>query len=98
VIQDGTVQWSALATLAGPATLYDLIRGPLGDLRGSPAGDEFDTSTCSSDDTPGLSFNDPASPPPGGGFYYLVRGENACGTGLYGRLSAGPERVSLACP
>lgn len=98
VIQDGTVSWSTLAALAGPATLYDLIRGPLGDLRGSPSGDEFDTSTCSSNDAFALTLNDPDTLPSGEGFYYVVRGENACGTGLYGRLSTGAERVSPACP
>ena len=40
-----------------------------------------------------------AEPPASGqGFYYLLRGDNACGVGLYGRNSGGGEEVILACP
>jgi hypothetical protein len=41
---------------------------------------------------------DQAAVPAGSGFWYLVRGRNACGTGTYGLESTGRERIVAACP
>jgi hypothetical protein len=96
-----TLQWTSLAAAAGPATLYDIARGPLSDLRGGrPPGNEFDGAICLYNDraAPPLTATDADVPAPGEGFYYLIRGDNACGIGSYGRGSGGAERVTLACP
>ena len=40
-----------------------------------------------------------AAPPAGDAYYYMVRSQNACGTGSYGFASSGAERLPLAaCP
>ncbi len=96
-----TLQWTSLASAAGPATVYDVARGPLADLHGGqPAGDEFAGAICLYDNivNPPLTAADAEAPASGQGFYYLLRGDNACGVGLYGRQSNGNERVILACP
>jgi hypothetical protein len=41
---------------------------------------------------------DAAIPAPGGGFWYLSRGENACGNGTYGTQSNASPRVTTTCP
>ena len=45
---------------------------------------------------PGLL--DMATPPSGAGFWYLVRGRNACGSGSYGQQSDSVERTTEVCP
>ena len=38
-------------------------------------------------------------PPAGTGYYYIVRAQNACGSGAYGFTSSGvPEVPAAACP
>ncbi|MGH9870256.1 MAG: chitobiase/beta-hexosaminidase C-terminal domain-containing protein [Candidatus Polarisedimenticolia bacterium] len=92
------LEWTSLALAAGPATFYDLIRGLASDLRSAGPGHQFDAAVCRLDNGPAPAMTDMELPGPGGIFYYLVRGENACGTGLYGRGTDGAEEVSLACP
>lgn len=41
---------------------------------------------------------DATSPLSARGFYYLVRGNNSCGSGTYGFQTSGMERSSNACP
>jgi hypothetical protein len=41
---------------------------------------------------------DQAAVPVGSGYWYLVRGSNACGAGTYGFESSGRERQVDACP
>ena len=79
------LMWGPEAPRAGSGTVYDVLRGQIGQWPvGSGPGE-----TCS------LSNSSPA---PGVGFYYLVRGKNACGVGTYGSASSGTARTSTACP
>jgi len=94
-----TLAWTSLAAAAGPATTYDVARGPLADLHGGqPPGDEFAGAACFLNAAAALTADDAEIPAVGAGFYYLVRGDNLCGIGSWGRNSAGVERVLLACP
>jgi hypothetical protein len=100
-LDQATLAWTSLAGASGPATVYDLVRGPLSDLHGGqPAGSEFAGAACLRNDfaSPPLTTTDTELPARGQGFYYLLRGDNACGMGSYGRRSDGSERVILACP
>jgi hypothetical protein len=59
----------------GPAITYDVIRGKLSTLRAS-GGDFADSSvgiTCIKDNFPNVTAADTANPPPGDGFFYLMR-------------------------
>jgi hypothetical protein len=73
---------------------YSAVRGNLGALPVGPgAGDEI----CFDDlDTPQLVDFD--EPDPGSGFWYLTRGENACGAGTYGARADGTPRTTTTCP
>jgi hypothetical protein len=82
--------WSA----ASGATQYDVVRGSTAALPAGPGGGDevcFDNLA-----TPTLS--DPTAPTPGTGFWYLSRGENACGIGTYGTRSNGSPRTTTTCP
>ena len=90
-----TIAWDGDAA----AARYDVVRGALSTLPVGPGGDE----TCYPD-LPTALLDDPT--PTAGGFYYIVRGDNACGgTGTYGNghtnpgpPSNGPARTTTACP
>ena len=85
-----TYSWSA----APFATQYDVVRGSTSALPVGPsAGDEV----CF-DNLPGPSLVDPAVPASGSAFWYLSRGENACGIGTYGTQSNGSPRITATCP
>jgi hypothetical protein len=84
-----TFDWSA----APGATHYDVARGALGAFPVGSGGNEV----CF-DDLAGTTLVDPAIPDPGAGFWYLSRGENACGIGTFGNQSGGSPRVATACP
>ncbi|MBP7149015.1 MAG: hypothetical protein KBD01_15905 [Acidobacteria bacterium] len=86
-----TLAWTS-ASGAGPGTVHDVLRGDLASL---PVGSG--PETCLAHGIDAASAADPALPAPGAGFWYLVRGRNACATGSYGATSAGAERVSPAC-
>jgi hypothetical protein len=74
----------------------DWVRGDLSSLPVGPSGE-----TCF-DNQLGLTFVDGTQPSPGTGWWYLVRGENACGNGTYGNQgvngSPGAARVTSTCP
>ncbi len=95
IAADGeTLQWVTLASQAGPATAYDVLRGDAAQFPvGTGAGE-----TCLASALAATSFASAADPAPGQGTYYLVRGRNACGTGTYGTTSAGAPRTTTACP
>ncbi len=95
ISSDGaTLVWQSSQPVAGSATVHDVLRGRLGELPvGSGAGE-----TCVAAGTAGSSASDLEEPGLGAGFWYLVRGRNACGTGTYGVDSAGVTRVSSVCP
>jgi hypothetical protein len=44
------------------------------------------------------AFSETAQPTAGAGFWYLVRGRNACGAGSYGADSEGNARIPVTCP
>src|SRR5262249_26559024 len=74
------------------ANVYDLYRGDLAGLRSAAP------AACVATYVAG-SGSDPASPPPGAGWYYLVTGENEGGEGIAGRSSAGALRsLTGSCP
>jgi hypothetical protein len=85
-----TYSWSAAAF----ATQYDVVRGDVAAFPVGPGGaDEF----CF-DNLGGTTLNDATVPAPGTGFWYLSRGENACGVGSFGTDSSGSQRNTTTCP
>ena len=77
--------WGGLG--AGPGTVYDVVRGDLPTT--------FAALECG---VAGTFAEDAAPPSPGAGFFFVVRGRNACGTGSYGFASSGSERIGAGCP
>jgi hypothetical protein len=78
----------------GTVAVYDVVRGVLWELPvGNKAGE-----TCVVSGTAATSAGDLTAPASRTGFYYLVRGTNACGTGGFGTTSAGAPRTTSACP
>ena len=86
-----TLRWDPAA--AGPATVYDLLRGE----GGGPVGGSG-AEACLAQQTPGTSFPDPTLPSDGQMFWYVVRARNTCGVGTYGSQSNGAPSLSLTCP
>lgn len=81
-----TLDWGALD---GAAT-YDAVRGDLAILRSTGGDFEAAVTLCLADGAPNPSASDPLSPPAGGGFFYVARGETAGGEkGTYDSASAG---------
>jgi hypothetical protein len=79
-----TVEWHGLVG----ADYYDVGRGLLSDLDG------FDYGSCLSDDLVAVSITDTDIPPPGEGYFYVIRGDDAvCGPGTWGQKPGG-ERVN----
>jgi hypothetical protein len=91
--------WVVTWNLAPGATSSDLLRGSLSALPVGPgAGDE----ACLGNVT-GTALTDGDVPPVNGGFWYLVRGVDACQTkGPWGSASVrgapGLPRSSTTCP
>jgi hypothetical protein len=73
---------------------YDVVRGALASLPVGPGGGD---ETCF-DDVLTAVLVDSTTPAPGTGFWYVARGENACGIGTFGYRSNGAERVTTTCP
>ena len=90
---DASLTWKTAAPRAGSGTVHDVLRG---ELTGLPVGSG--PETCVGPGVVGTSITDPLSPGAGVGFWYLVRGRNACGGGTWGLASDGTPRVSAACP
>jgi hypothetical protein len=89
-----TISWSSFGAQVGSSTLYDVLRGQVAEW---PVGAGASES-CRASNTTQSSIQDSAVPPPGPGYYYLIRGRNVCGTGGYGFASDGTPEVSSACP
>jgi hypothetical protein len=89
-----SVIWTSLP---GNGSSYDVIGGDLAVLRA--AGSSSDAG-CLADGVPVSSWTDSRPDPANGaGYYYLVRGQNACGGGTYGFATGGAERVpGSPCP
>lgn len=56
------------------------------------------SEVCVASGIPDATTTDATASIIGKGFWYLVRGRNACGVGTYGFTSNGTERVTAACP
>lgn len=89
-----TLTWESAIPESGPTTTHALVRG---DAYALPPG-SGGTETCLATGLPENSLLDDLVPASGDAFWYLVRGENSCGRGSYGRASSGDERQSSACP
>ncbi len=83
--------------LAPLATRYDVVRGAIASW---PVG--AGVESCLAADVTGSSVNDADVPNADTGFWYLLRGKNACGSGTYGSQGAHgvptTPRISAACP
>jgi hypothetical protein len=88
-----TLRWNSAAPGAGTATVHEVLRGALSQL---PVGSGA-SEVCLASAGVGTTTTDPEGPSQGQGFWYLVRGSNACGVGTYGAATSG-TRVSSACP
>ena len=93
---DAVITWN----LAIRASASTVLRGR---VSGLPVGSGGADEQCLADNTELTTLTDSDSPPPAGdAFWYLVRGENACGSGSYGfealNGAPGAARVSAACP
>src|SRR6185503_7254915 len=85
-----TFVWPA----APAATSYAVVRGRTGALPVGPGGSD---EICFA----GLavpSIVDAEVPAPGTAFWYLARGDNACGYGPYGQRTGGSPRITTTCP
>ncbi len=90
-----TLHWSSLVPEAGSGTVYDAVRGRIGEW---PVG-SGPSEVCLEAGSPDASSRDPEVPVAGEGLYYLARGRNACGAGSYGTAYDGAERVPAPpCP
>jgi len=81
--------WDSQRPIVGPGVGYGVVTGSLSLLRSQGS---FN-SAC----TLGTSLSQPlladsrAVPPPGDGYYYLVRAGNSCGAGTFGNSSLAPD-------
>jgi len=91
---------SALLTwnAAAGSTRSDVVRGLVSGLPVGPGGGD---EVCF-DDISGVSLADGTVPAVGASFWYLVRGESACGQGPFGSATRGAAptdpRVTTTCP
>ena len=88
-----SILWNSAAPGAGAATVHDVVRGNVGQF---PVGSGM--ATCLGSDLTGTSISDSIAPASRAAFWYLVRGQNSCGTGGYGSASSGAPRTTAACP
>ena len=80
-------------TIPGAAR-YDVVRGALSALPVGPGGGD---EACFGD-LPTAVLVDATAVTPGTGFWYVARGESACGNGTFGYRSNGAERTTTTCP
>ena len=92
---DAVLEWN----LAPNSTSSDVLRGV---VRGLPVGSGGAGERCLLHDTVARTLTDADRPAPGESFWYLVRGENLCGSGTYGfetrNGAPAAPRVSATCP
>ncbi len=98
VSESGTtssIGWSATEG----ATAFDVLRGS---VLGLPVGSSPASETCLADAVAETTASDASVPAEGEGYWYLVRGKNACGSGSWGSEGVngvpGAPRLSTTCP
>jgi hypothetical protein len=79
------------ASTGGSGTAHDVVRGTLATFPVGSGGE-----SCLASGLAEARLDDPATPA-SGGWWYLVRGRNACGPGTYGEATGG-TRVTETCP
>ncbi len=79
----------------GVGVTYDLLGAPLNELL---PGAGVGSADCLQTGLASAAAQDNALPVVGEGYYYVVRGRNACGAGPLGVASDGQPRVSQSCP
>jgi len=77
-----TVAWDPLAAASGSGTTYDVVSGDLTALRSD--GGYASACTLRRGLTQPQFVDGRPDPPAGSAYYYLARGENACGPGSFG--------------
>jgi hypothetical protein len=89
---DTALSWAPL----GAGVTYDVVSSTLSDLQFYGTA----TAACLANDVAGAGISDGrGNPAVGDGYYYLIRGQSACGSGSYGFDSASLERTPTAgCP
>jgi aldose sugar dehydrogenase len=84
-----SILWDSQAANAGPGTTYTVVTGNLAALR---ADGGFASACTLRQGSTIPEFTDArANPPAGSGYYYLVRAENACGSGTFGDGTGMPD-------
>jgi hypothetical protein len=88
-----TLEWGAPVEVGGTILLYDTLRSDL-------PFDFLGPAVCLETDGPDRLSQDGDYLPPGAGYFYLVRAENACpdGVGPLGLDSEGWPRQGSSCP
>jgi hypothetical protein len=86
-----TLTWLSGIPQSGTGTLYDVLAGQIGEWGGGPP------STCLANGLSSNTTSDPAIPPSGHGFWYLVRARNSKGSGPWGYSSEHQETISGFC-
>jgi len=89
-----TATWCSVEFTAGVDTIFDVVQGLIDELPVGTGSSEI----CLVSDTTETGFADSTPLDPGQGFWYLVRGKNACGDGDFGPDGYGRTRTSAACP
>jgi hypothetical protein len=85
--------WNSQDAAAGPSTVYDIVRGNLGDLRQDGG---FELASCLATGIADTPYVDSSAPPaPGQGEYFLLRAVNACGSSGYGHTGPLDPRFVL---
>ncbi len=87
--------WDPIDVQAGPGSASDVLTGQLSDLR-ADAG--FSSAECLDGDVYGTGIDKvqpQPEPPLPNGYWYLVRGQNACGSGTWGDGTPVPDPRDL---
>ena len=96
VVVDGSASTTLTWTELSGVVAYDVASSTLSDLRANGTS----TAACLANDlaSPGIADDRP-DPAAGDGYYYLIRGSAACGSGSYGTNSLGAPRTPVpGCP
>jgi hypothetical protein len=86
------IAWASMEGTSGTATFYQVVSGDVLDLPVGGPGEECTEAGVQE------FVTEPAKPPSGSTFYYLVRAGTSCGMGTYGYDSSLAERIPTVCP